>query len=190
MPIFSIDGFSPRIVDPASLYLAPGAQVIGNVSLGREVSIWFNAVLRADNDVIAVGDRSNIQDGAIIHADPDQPTMIGEGVTIGHRAIVHGATIGDGCLVGMGATVLNGARIGANCLIGANALVTEGREFPEGSLIVGMPAKLARPLTQEEIAGLRRSADSYVANGRRFAEGLQPLAADGGRDVADSRAPV
>jgi carbonic anhydrase/acetyltransferase-like protein (isoleucine patch superfamily) len=186
MPVFTIDGTGPRISDPASLYLAPGSQVIGNVHLGRDVSIWFNAVLRADNDVIAIGDGTNVQDGAIVHADPGQPAQIGANVTIGHRAIVHGATVGAGSLIGMGATILNGARIGANCLVGANALVTEGKQFPDGSLIVGAPAKLVRPLTEEEIAGLARSAQSYVVNGRRFAAGLRPLGTVEGGDVADS----
>lgn len=149
-------------------YIAPGAQVIGRVTLGARASIWFNAVVRGDNDPIVIGEDSNVQDGAIVHADPGVPATIGRGVTIGHRAIVHGATIGDNSLIGMGAIVLNRAVIGADSLVGAGALVTEGKSFPPGSLIVGSPARVARALTDSEIAGLRLSAATYVANARRY----------------------
>jgi carbonic anhydrase/acetyltransferase-like protein (isoleucine patch superfamily) len=157
------------------VYLAPGAQVIGDVTLGARASVWFNAVLRGDNDPIVVGAGSNVQDGAMIHADPGVPTTIGAGVTIGHHAIVHGATIGDNSLIGMGATILNRAVIGADSIVGAHALVTEGKQFPPGSLIVGAPAKAIRALTDAEIAGLRVSAASYVANAARYAASLTPL---------------
>lgn len=173
MPIFELDGVAPRFADAARAYIAPGAQVIGNVVFGVDASVWFNAVIRADHDRITIGDRANIQDGAVVHADPGVPATLGDDVTVGHRAIVHGATVGEGTLVGMGAVLLNRARIGDFCLIGANALVTEGKTFPDGSLIMGVPAKLVRPLTPEEQAGLRESAASYVANGRRFAAGLK-----------------
>ncbi len=172
MACHMLDGIAPQIGE--GVYIAPGAQVAGRVQLGPRVSIWFNAVLRGDNDPISVGADSNIQDGAVVHADPGAPATIGRGVTIGHRAIVHGATIGDGSLIGMGATILNRAVIGADCLVGANALVTEGKVFAAGSLIVGSPAKAIRPLTEAEIAGLRHSAETYVANGRRYAAGLAP----------------
>jgi len=157
-----------------SVYLAPGAHVVGAVTLGARASVWFNAVIRGDNDPIRIGDDSNVQDGAMIHADPGAPTTIGAGVTIGHHAIVHGATVGDNSLVGMGATILNHAVIGRDSLVGANALVTEGKRFPDGSLIVGSPARVLRPLTEAEIAGLRLSAATYVANARRFAADLRP----------------
>jgi len=173
MSLHSLDQETPVIADPERVYIAPGAHVIGRVHLGLDVSIWFNVVIRGDNDLITIGDRTNIQDGAIVHADPGAPATIGADCTIGHRAIVHGATVGEGSLIGMGATVLNGAVIGARSLVGANALVTEGKVFPEGSLIVGAPAKLVRVLSPEEIEGLRLSAAGYVANGRRFAAGLR-----------------
>ncbi|WP_267395657.1 gamma carbonic anhydrase family protein [Sphingomonas sp. GC_Shp_1] len=159
----------------AEAWVAPGAQVIGRVTLGARASVWFNAVLRGDNDPITIGDDSNVQDGAVIHADPGVPATIGRGVTIGHRAIVHGASVGDNSLIGMGATLLNRAVIGADSIVGAHALVTEGKTFPAGSLIVGAPAKLVRPLTDTEIAGLRLSAATYVANARRYAAGLRAL---------------
>lgn len=173
MTCYALDGVAPDI--GADVYVAPGAQVIGRVVLGDRASIWFGAVLRGDNDPIRIGAESNVQDGAMIHADPGVPTTIGDGVTIGHHAIVHGATVGDRSLIGMGATLLNRAVIGADCIVGANALVTEGKAFPDGSLIVGAPARLARPLTDAEIAGLRLSAATYVANARRYATGLTPL---------------
>ena len=173
MTCYALDGVAPEI--GADVYVAPGAQVIGRVVLGERASIWFGAVLRGDNDPIRIGAESNVQDGAMIHADPGVPTTIGDGVTTGHHAIVHGATVGDRSLIGMGATLLNRAVIGADCIVGANALVTEGKAFPDGSLIVGSPARLARPLTDAEIAGLRLSAATYVANARRYATGLTPL---------------
>ena len=159
----------------ADVYVAPGAHVIGDVTLGDRVSIWFGAVVRGDNDPIRIGAESNVQDGAMVHADPGVPTTIGRGVTIGHHAIVHGATVGDNSLIGMGATLLNRAVIGADSIVGANALVTEGKAFPAGSLIVGSPARVLRPLTDTEIAGLRVSAATYVANARRYADGLRPV---------------
>ncbi|WP_294391467.1 gamma carbonic anhydrase family protein [uncultured Sphingomonas sp.] len=187
MPFHSLDGAAPRCADPGRVYLAEGAQVIGDVRLGLDVSIWFNAVVRADNDTITIGDRANIQDGAVVHADPGVPTRIGTDVTVGHRAIIHGASVGDGSLIGMGAVLLNGATVGAQCLVGANALITEGKHFADGSLIVGAPAKCVRALTEMEIAGLRRSADSYVANGHRFAAGLRRVDPVPSPDIADLR---
>jgi carbonic anhydrase/acetyltransferase-like protein (isoleucine patch superfamily) len=172
MTFYTLDGRAPDFADRASVYVAPGAHVIGQVRLGRDASVWFGAVLRGDNDLIAIGDRSNVQDNAVVHADAGVPVTIGADCAIGHRAIVHGATVGDGTLVGMGATLLNRAVIGRNCLIGANALVTEGKSFPDGALIVGAPARLVRMLSDTEIAALKVSADIYVANARRFRAGL------------------
>jgi carbonic anhydrase/acetyltransferase-like protein (isoleucine patch superfamily) len=173
MVCYALGDLAPHLGEGA--YVAPGAHVIGRVTLGARASVWFGAVLRGDNDPITVGDDSNIQDGAMIHADPGVPAAIGRAVTVGHHAIVHGATVGDHSLIGMGATVLNRAVIGAESIVGANALVTEGKVFPPGSLIVGAPARLVRPLSDAEIAGLRLSAATYVANARRYAAELMPL---------------
>ncbi|GJE18373.1 gamma carbonic anhydrase family protein [Methylobacterium marchantiae] len=175
MTLYTLGSHRPELADEARIWIAPGAHVIGRVHLGLDVSIWFGAVIRGDNDEIRIGDRTNVQDGAILHADPGFPLHLGEGVTIGHRTIVHGCSIGANSLVGMGATILNGARIGRNCLIGANALITEGKEIPDNSLIVGAPARIARSLDDEAVAKLTRTAESYVANGRRFAAELQAL---------------
>ena len=138
------------------------------MTLDADVSVWFNAVLRGDSESICIGAGSNIQDGAVCHADPGMPLIIGEGVTIGHRAIAHGAHIGDHSLIGMGAIVMNGARIGSQCLVGAGALVTEGVVFPERSLILGAPARVVRPVTADEIAMMRRTAAEYVAKARAY----------------------
>jgi carbonic anhydrase/acetyltransferase-like protein (isoleucine patch superfamily) len=143
--------------------------VIGRVRLGKDVGVWFGAVLRGDNEAIAIGEASNIQEMVMMHTDPGFRLTVGEGCTIGHRAILHGCTLGNNVLVGMGAIVLNGARVGDNCLIGAGALVPEGREIAPGSLVVGMPGKAVRPLSGDEIGRLRISAAHYVANWKRFA---------------------
>ena len=175
MPVYSLDGKSPDLPPAGAYWVAPDAHVIGNVTLGTDVGVWFGAVLRGDNDPIRVGARTNIQEGAMLHTDVGFPIVIGEGCTIGHHAIVHGATLGDNTLIGMGATVLNGAVIGANCLVGANALVTEGKQFPDNSLIVGAPAKAVRVLDEAAIAGLRGAADQYVANWKRFSAGMKRI---------------
>ncbi len=175
MPIYALNDLVPRLPAPGRFWVAPDAQVIGEVILDEDVNIWFGAVLRGDNEPITIGARSNIQEGAMLHADPGFPCTVGVGVTVGHHAILHGCTVGDGALIGMGATVLNGARIGPGCLVGANALVTEGKEFPENSMILGSPAKLVRTLDPEAAARLRRSAEHYVANARRFAAGLKRI---------------
>jgi carbonic anhydrase/acetyltransferase-like protein (isoleucine patch superfamily) len=175
MPLYALDEHVPQIADPSRLWLAPDAQVIGRVTLGLDVGIWFGAILRGDNEPIRIGDRSNVQEGVVMHVDPGLPLTIGEDVTIGHGAIVHGCTVGDGTLIGMGATILNGARIGRSSLVGANALVTEGKEFPDYSLIVGAPAKAVRILDEAAIAGLKRSAAVYVENGRRYIRGLRRI---------------
>ncbi|MFT3930304.1 MAG: gamma carbonic anhydrase family protein [Spongiibacteraceae bacterium] len=155
-------------------YIAPNATVIGSVIIGDNVSIWFNTVLRGDNDVIDVGDNSNIQDGAVVHVDPGKPVKIGRGVTVGHKAVIHGCTIGDNTLIGINAVILNNAHIGNNCIIGANALIPEGKVIPDGSLVVGAPGRVVRQLTDEQIANLRKSSSGYVENGRRFRDGLYP----------------
>ena len=172
MPLYAIDDLAPTLPADGSAWVAPSADVIGDARLGSDASIWFGAVIRADNTPIVVGERSNIQEGAMLHSDPGSPLTIGIDCTIGHHAILHGCTIGDRVLVGMGARVLNDAVIGDDCLIGAGALVTEGKHFPPGSLIIGSPAKVARPLAPDEIAMLRIGAAHYVERARRFARGL------------------
>lgn len=175
MPIYRLGDRVPKLPADGRCWIAPSAQVVGDVQLGEDVGIWFGAVLRGDNDPIVIGAGTNIQDGVMVHTDPGKGVTIGEGCTIGHHAIIHGCTIGNNSLVGMGATVLNGARIGDNCLIGANALITEGKTFPDNSLIVGSPARVVRTLDDGAIAGLRLSAENYVRNWRRFAADLQLL---------------
>jgi carbonic anhydrase/acetyltransferase-like protein (isoleucine patch superfamily) len=174
MPIYAIDGAAPVFADRSSVWIAPDAVVVGRVHIGRNVGIWFGSAIRGDNEPLEIGDDSNVQEHTIMHTDPGFPLRIGKGCTIGHRALLHGCTIGDNSLIGMGAIVLNGAKIGKNCLVGAGALVTEGKEFPDGSLIVGSPAKVVRALDDAAIARLAMSAQLYVANARRFAKGLQP----------------
>lgn len=175
MPIYELDGKRPVFEDETSNWVAPDATVIGNVEIGRNVGLWFGVAIRGDNELIKIGADTNVQEHTIMHTDPGFPLTIGEGCTIGHRAMLHGCTIGDGSLVGMGAIVLNGAKIGKNSLVGAGALVTEGKEIPDGSLVVGTPGKVVRTLSPEEIARLEASASHYVANARRFASGLRPL---------------
>lgn len=175
MPLYALDDTRPTLPDDDRYWVAPDAHVIGNVVIGADCGIWFGSVLRGDNEPIVLGEGTNIQEGTMIHTDPGQPVTIGKGCTIGHHAIIHGCTIGDNSLVGMGATVLNGARIGNNCLIGANALVTEGKEFPDNSLIVGSPARVVRTLDEAAVEGLKRSAASYIANWKRFRSGLKQL---------------
>jgi len=149
-------------------FVAPGAAVIGRVFLGRDVSVWFGAVLRADGNVIRIGDRSNVQDNAVLHVDSDAPVTVGHDVTIGHAAVVHGCTVGDFSLIGIGATILSHAKLGDYCLVGAGALITEHKEFEAGSLIMGVPARRVRALTAEERHMLEQSAEHYAANGRRY----------------------
>ncbi len=175
MTLYSFDGQAPRLPEGDDFWIAPNAQVMGKVVLGTATSIWFGAVLRGDNEPITVGEGSNVQENATLHTDMGFPTTIGRNCTIGHAAIVHGATVGDNSLIGMGATILNGAKIGKNCLVGAGALVTEGKEFPDGWLIVGAPAVAKRPLSPEAIKGLTASATGYQDKMRLFRDSLQPL---------------
>jgi len=175
MPIYSLDDVAPVLPEEGRFWIAPDAHVIGKVRLGADVGIWFGAVLRGDNELIDVGEGSNIQEGAVLHTDMGAPLTVGAGCTIGHRAILHGCTIGENSLIGMGATVLNHVRIGRNCLVGANALITEGKEFPDNSLIVGAPAKAIRTLDADSPERLRQTALHYVENWRRFASRLRRL---------------
>ena len=173
MAIYELDGVSPRLADTA--WVADSAQVIGNVVLDAQASVWFGAVVRGDMASITIGAGSNIQDTSVLHADIGQPLTIGERVTVGHQAVLHGCSVGDETLVGIGAIVLNGAKIGKNCLVAAGALVTEGKEFPDGSMIMGAPAKLVRQLTPEQIEGIRQSAQHYINNAHRFQNGLTAI---------------
>ena len=169
---YALDGVAPELADDA--WVAPGARLIGRVVLEAGSSVWFNAVLRGDNESITIGRGSNVQDGCVCHTDIGYPLVVGADCTVGHLAILHGCRIGDETLVGMGATVLTGAVIGRNVLVGAGALITEGKEVPDGVLIMGRPGKVARELTGDEIEGLRRSAAGYRANAARFRAGLRP----------------
>ncbi len=174
MSLYELEGKRPSLPD-GPCYVAPGARVIGDVRIGRGVSIWFNAVLRGDNEPITIRDGANIQDCCVCHTDPGFPLEIGERVTVGHSAILHGCSVGAGSLIGMGAVVLNGARIGEGCLIGAKALVTEGKEIPDGSMVLGAPAKIVKTLDEAARAALLRAADSYDAKLPRYAEGLREI---------------
>lgn len=151
-----------------SVFIAAGAIVIGDVTLATNASVWFNAVLRGDTEALVIGAGSNIQDGAVCHADPGYPLVIGAGVSVGHNAIAHGASIGDHTLIGMGAIIMNGATIGSNCIVGAGALVTQGKVFPDNSLIMGSPARLVREVSNDEIAVIRRTARNYLERSRAF----------------------
>ncbi|MGE0097836.1 MAG: gamma carbonic anhydrase family protein [Hydrogenophaga sp.] len=173
MAIYELDGTAPRVADSA--WVADSAQVMGSVVLAENSSVWFGAVLRGDTETITVGAGSNIQDGSVLHADVGYPMTLGHHVTVGHQVMLHGCTIGDESLIGIGATVLNGAKIGRNCLVGAGSLVTEGKEFPDGSMILGSPAKVVRALTPEQIEGLRRSAEHYIENAERYRKGLKKI---------------
>lgn len=175
MPLYSFADNTPKIADERRLWLAPGAHVMGDVRIGLDVGIWFGAALRGDNEPIAVGDRSNIQENVVIHTDMGFPCTIGTDCTIGHSAILHGCTLGNAVLVGMGATVLNGAVLGDGCLVGANALITEGKVIPPNSLIVGAPARVVRMLDDENHARHIASAAHYVARAQKFRTDLYEL---------------
>jgi carbonic anhydrase/acetyltransferase-like protein (isoleucine patch superfamily) len=175
MPLYALDGVGPKLPAKDRYWVAPDAHIIGKVALAEDVGVWFGVIMRGDNEWITIGARTNIQEKSVLHTDMGSPLSIGSDCTIGHCAILHGCSIGDGSLIGMGATVLNGAKIGRHCLVGANALVTEGKEFPDGSLIVGSPAKVLRTLDEASIAKLKTSAASYVRNWQRFAAGLKRI---------------
>ena len=175
MPIYSLHGVKPTLPAEGRYWIAPDANLIGDVRLGEDASVWFGAVLRGDNEPIVIGARSNIQDLCTLHSDMGSPLTIGEDCTVGHNVTLHGCTIGDGSLIGMGAVVLNGARIGRGSIVGARALITEGKEFPDHSLIVGAPAKAIRTLDAEATTALLGSAAHYIENWRRYAAGLKRI---------------
>jgi carbonic anhydrase/acetyltransferase-like protein (isoleucine patch superfamily) len=174
MAIYQLGEQRPDIADTA--WVADSAQVIGNVSMAEGASAWFGVVVRGDTERIVIGKNTNVQDGSVIHADPGFPAILEDNVTIGHQVMLHGCTIGEGTLIGIQAVVLNGAKIGKHCLVGAGSLVTENKEFPDGSMILGSPAKVVRTLTPEQIEGLKRTALHYVENAKRYRAGLKKLA--------------
>ena len=174
MAIYTLDGIAPEFPGTGHFWVAPSADLMGRVRLKQDASVWFNAVLRGDNEWIEVGEGSNVQDGCVLHTDMGAPLTIGRNCTVGHQAMLHGCTIGDNTLIGMGAIVLNHTKVGRNCLIGANALIPEGREIPDNSLVVGAPGKVIRVLDEEAAAKLTQAAENYVRNWKRFAAGLKP----------------
>ncbi|MHC3128208.1 anhydrase [Brevundimonas sp. GN22] len=175
MSVYRLGEVAPSLPAAGEYWIAPNASVIGNVTLMEGASIWFNVVVRGDNDPITIGRNSNIQEASILHTDTGYPMVIGEGVTVGHKAMLHGCKIGDNSLIGIGAVVLNGAKIGRNCLIGANALITEGKVIPDNSLVMGQPGKVVRELDEGGVMGLKMSALHYVENWKRFARELSEI---------------
>ena len=173
MAIYELDELIPRLADSA--WVADSAQVMGDVELAEDVSVWFGVVIRGDTECIRIGRGTNIQDGSVLHADVGKPLTIGDNVTVGHKVMLHGCTVGDGSLIGIGAVVLNGAKIGKGCLVGAGSLVTEGKEFPDGSMIMGSPAKVVRETTQAQQAAFLVSAQHYIDNAQRFKVGLHKI---------------
>ncbi|MGE4371310.1 MAG: gamma carbonic anhydrase family protein [Xanthobacter sp.] len=175
MPIYALDGVEPELPASGNYWIAPTAVLIGKVVLREGASVWFGAVLRGDNEVIELGENTNVQDNSVLHTDMGAPLVMGRNVTVGHKAMLHGCTVGENSLIGMGATVLNGAVIGPNSLVGANALVTENKSFTPGSLIVGSPAKVVRALDEATIRKLTGSAEGYARNAMRYAKGLKRI---------------
>lgn len=176
MPHYALDGTAPDI-HPDTAWIAPTAVLVGDIGVGPDVGIWFGVVARGDIERITIGARTNVQENCVLHTDTDYPLVIGEGCTIGHSAIIHGCTIGDNTLIGMGATVLNGAQIGKNCLIGAGALITENKIIPDNSMVLGAPGKVVREIDAEGVEKLRASAERYVRNAHRFAAGMVDVTA-------------
>ena len=172
--LYSFGTHSPTLIED-DVFIAPNAAVIGQVTLGKGASVWFSTVIRGDGNTITIGDNTNIQDNSVVHIDSDAPAVLGNDVTVGHAAVVHGCTIGDCSLIGIGATILSHAKIGRFCLVGAGALITERKEFPDRSLILGAPARRVREVTDEEVQMLQESAAHYAALGRRYRNELQPL---------------
>ncbi|MEW7006837.1 gamma carbonic anhydrase family protein [Lentilitoribacter sp. EG35] len=175
MAIYSLDGIEPKLPIEGKYWIADSAEVIGRISVSRDVGIWFGAVLRGDNEWINIGEGSNIQENCTLHTDMGFPLIIGNGCTIGHNAILHGCELGDNTLIGMGATILNGAKIGSNCIVGAGALVTEGKVIPDNSLVVGAPARVVREIDEVTVQSLKDSAHHYVENAYKFRSGLTRL---------------
>lgn len=174
MAIYELDGISPQLAQGA--WVAQSAEVIGKVELHKDANVWPKVVIRGDNDLIQIGEGSNVQDASVLHTDPGFPLTIGKNVTVGHQVMLHGCSIGDGSLIGIGAVILNGAKIGKHCLVGAGALVTEGKEFPDGSMIIGSPAKAVKALTPEQIQGIGEIAGRYVKNAQRYSKTLMKIA--------------
>lgn len=168
--IYSLGDKKVKKADNA--YVAPGSHIIGDVVMEKDSSVWFNAVVRGDCDTITIGEGTNVQDGAILHTDHGYPMVLGKGITIGHKAMLHGCTVGDYSLIGINAVILNGAKIGKHCVIGANALITEGKEIPDGSVVMGSPGKVVKQLPEEQKAALEASAQHYIENAQLFAEKL------------------
>ena len=175
MPLYALEGIEPELPASGRYYVAPSAQVMGRVRLREDVSIWFNAVLRGDNELIAIGARSNIQDNCILHVDPGKPLHVGADCTVGHNVILHGCTIASNVLIGMGAIVMNGVRINQGSIVGAGAVIPEGKEFPESSLIVGSPARVVRRLDESSVKAIAAGADNYVRRWKSYRQGLRPL---------------
>ncbi len=171
--LYTLDGVSPTLA--GGVWIAPNASVIGDVHLDEHANIWFGVVIRCDNERIIIGKDTNIQDNSVLHSDPGMPLSIGKGVTVGHKAMLHGCTVGDNSLIGIGATVLNGAVIGKNCIVGAHALITEGKVIPDNSLVVGSPGRVMKTLGDAQVQMLKMSALHYVENARRFRDGLEKI---------------
>ncbi len=175
MAIYELDGRAPELPADGQYFIADTATVIGNVRLQTNASVWFGSVLRGDNELIDIGEGSNVQDNCTFHTDPGFPLTIGKSCTIGHNVILHGCTIGDGALIGMGAIIMNGARIGAGCVVGAGAIITEGKQFEDRTLVIGAPARVIRTLTPEQVTAMTYGAPHYVHNGQRFKKGLKKI---------------
>ena len=175
MPVYAIGERKPILPAEGDYWIAPNAEVMGNVKLEKNASIWVGAVLRGDNELITIGENSNVQDGSVLHSDPGSPLTIEENVTIGHMVMLHGCTIGAGSLIGIGSIVLNNTKIGKGCLIGANTLISENKEIPDYSMVLGSPGKVVRTLDKETAAALKLSADHYVENWKKYAAGLTRL---------------
>jgi carbonic anhydrase/acetyltransferase-like protein (isoleucine patch superfamily) len=172
---YALGASNPKLPASGNAWIAPGAHVIGNVTLHENASIWFGAVVRGDVEAITIGENTNVQDGAVLHADYGIPLVLGANITVGHLAMLHGCTIGDNTLVGIGAVILNGAKIGKNCIIGAKALIAEGKEIPDNSMVVGAPGRIIREVSEAQVMGLQASALHYVQNWQRFKSDLKPL---------------
>lgn len=174
MSLFTIDNIAVELPGADEYWIAPNAIVIGQVRLKKHASVWFNTIIRGDNDLIEIGERTNIQDGCVLHTDKGYPMIISDGCTVGHMAMLHGCTIGPNTLIGIGATLLNGSKIGANCIIGAHALITEGKEIPDNSLVMGSPGKIVRQLSDEDAEHLKHLSRHYVDNSARYRKGFAP----------------
>jgi carbonic anhydrase/acetyltransferase-like protein (isoleucine patch superfamily) len=173
MSVYALDDLTPQLDETA--WVADSASVVGNVIMAADSSVWFGVVIRGDNEPIKIGERSNIQDNSVLHSDPGSPLTIGDGVTVGHQAMLHGCTIGDNSLIGIGATILNNAQIGKNCLIGAHALITENKIIPDNSVVMGAPGKVIKSVPEAQEMMLKMSADIYVKNAKRFRNGMKPV---------------